>query len=76
VGCPRCGDPRSSPVGFTLWGGIIGPKLLHHVRCWGCGNKYNGKTGQPNTTGIIIYSVVTGVIALIVLGLFLFGIAG
>src|SRR5205814_2182969 len=54
VRCPRCGDPRSQPVTFTWWGGLIGPKLLSHVKCLGCGYGYNAKTGRPNTTGIAI----------------------
>jgi hypothetical protein len=45
-------------VGFTWWGGIIGPKLLNHVKCQRCGTGYNGKSGKSNTTGIVIYSVV------------------
>jgi hypothetical protein len=45
-------------VGFTWWGGMIGPAILSHVRCGRCGAAYNDKTGQSNTTAIIIYSVV------------------
>jgi len=41
---------------------MLGPKLLTHVKCQACGKKYNGKTGKENTTNIIIYSVVVGVI--------------
>ncbi len=43
---------------------MLGPKILKHVKCPGCGKAYNGKTGQDNTTGIVIYSVVVGVLAL------------
>ena len=67
--CPRCGTAESSPVKFTWWGGILGPKLLSHVRCNGCGSAYNGKTGKPNTAAIVVYSVVMAVIALVVLAL-------
>ncbi|MEQ1643762.1 MAG: hypothetical protein ABL959_09990 [Pyrinomonadaceae bacterium] len=52
-------------VKFTWWGGLLGPKLLKHVNCLGCGKGYNGKTGKDNTTNIVIYSVI---IALVVLG--------
>ena len=45
---------------------MLGPKLLKHVKCTGCGLAYNGKSGQSNTTNIVIYSVVLGVIAFIV----------
>jgi len=49
---------------FTWWGGLIGPKILTHVKCPGCGYAYNGKTGRDNTTGIVIYSVIVGAIVL------------
>ena len=50
-------------MSFTWWGGVIGPKVLTHVKCLRCGHAYNGKTGRDNTTGIVIYSVIVGVIA-------------
>lgn len=56
--CPNCTGTDSKEVGFTWWGGIIGPKLLHHVKCQRCGTAYNGRSGKSNTTGIVIYSVV------------------
>jgi rubredoxin len=64
VKCPKCGDKRKEAVKYTWWGGVIGPKVLNHVMCLGCGHKYNGKTGQDNTQGIVIYSIVVGVIVL------------
>jgi hypothetical protein len=66
--CPQCqSSDNVHPVSFTWWGGILGPKLLNHVKCHKCGTAYNGKTGQSNTTGIVIYSVVAfaAVIALL-----------
>lgn len=65
VPCPRCRG-TAERLGFTWWGGLIGPRILTHVKCTSCGHKYNGKSGKDNTTGIIIYSVVVG---LFVLGL-------
>ena len=62
VGCPYCGSRNHSNISWTLWGGAIGPKILHHVKCIDCKKNYNGKTGQPNTKGIVIYTVVTGVL--------------
>src|SRR5215207_3798947 len=50
VCCPKCRNPHSSKVGFTWWGGLIGPRMLSHVKCVGCGYAYNGKTGRSNTT--------------------------
>ncbi len=65
--CPECGEPGyATPVAFTWWGGIVGPRLFNHVRCDSCGTCYNGKTGRSNTTAITIYVVVTGLIAVMV----------
>lgn len=63
VTCPRCGGVAEK-VGFTWWGGVLGPKVLSHVKCTRCGHKYNGKSGKDNTTGIVIYSVVVGILCL------------
>lgn len=65
--CPQCHSTQVAPVKFTWWGGLVGPKLLSHVACGSCGSKYNGKTGRSNTVGIVIYSVVAALMALILL---------
>lgn len=62
TGCPKCGSGIISPVKYTWWGGILGPKMLHHTKCEACGYRYNSKTRKPNTNAIIIYSVVIFVI--------------
>jgi hypothetical protein len=63
--CPNCGcRGDASMVGFTWWGGIIGPRLFSHVRCNRCGTCYNGKTGDYNTTKIAIYVGVTTTIGI------------
>ena len=62
VPCPRCRMPSPQPVKFTWWGGMLGPKMLSHVKCQQCGLAYNGKSGQSNTTGIVIYAVIVNVI--------------
>jgi hypothetical protein len=63
--CPNCGcRGDAAPVGFTWWGGILGPKLFSHVKCNECGTCYNGKTGEYNTTRIAIYVAVTSAIAI------------
>lgn len=49
---------------FTWWGGLLGPKLLTHVKCRACGKQYNGKTGKDNTTNIVIYFIVVGAVCL------------
>ena len=67
--CPRCQNTQADPVSFTWWGGVLGPKLLTHVKCANCAAKYNGKTGRWNTTAIVIYTVVLTVIAFVIGGL-------
>jgi hypothetical protein len=62
VPCPRCRRPDPEQVKFTWWGGLLGPKLLKHVKCNGCGLTYNGKSGQSNTTNIVVYSVIVAAI--------------
>jgi phage FluMu protein Com len=71
--CPNCearGD--ASRVGFTWWGGVLGPWMFSHVRCNDCGTCYNGRTGKSNNVAIAIYvgvglvfGVMVGVLALI-----------
>jgi predicted nucleic-acid-binding Zn-ribbon protein len=56
--CPKCGSTNATKVGFTWWGGALGPVLFTHVKCSNCKTEYNGKTGKSNTNSIIIYSVV------------------
>ena len=68
--CPQCKDTNAQLVKFAWWGGVLGPKLLSHVKCQSCGKKYNGKSGGDNTTGIIIYSVVVGLICFVLITLF------
>ena len=65
VPCPQCGG-NSERLNFTWWGGVLGPKILTHVKCQSCGKKYNGKTGKDNTTGIVIYSLIVGLICFFV----------
>ena len=62
--CPSCGQSNADKIGFTWWGGAVGPALLNHVKCLACGTEYNAKSGQSNTTNIIIYSVVAIVLVL------------
>lgn len=63
TGCPKCSSKNLSKVKYTWWGGVLGPKLLHHTKCGSCGYTFNSKTGKSNTAGIIIYSLVLFVIA-------------
>ncbi|MFN8243631.1 MAG: hypothetical protein U0X40_06210 [Ferruginibacter sp.] len=63
-GCPKCGSLYVEPVKYTWWGGLLGPKLLHHTKCNECGFRFNSKTRKSNTQGIIIYSVIAFGLAL------------
>jgi hypothetical protein len=62
--CPQCRCPQADPVKWTIWGGLIGPRMLTHVKCRNCGYKYNGKTGQSNATGITIYLTISIIIGI------------
>lgn len=66
VACPKCGGDRIKKVGYTWWGGFIGPRLFTHVKCIRCNTTYNGKTGKSNTTPIIIFSIIAVVIGIII----------
>jgi hypothetical protein len=68
--CPRCGSTANKPVGFSWWGGVLGPRLFHHVRCQGCGFCFNSKTGRSNNTAIAIYVAVTLVVVIVLLAAF------
>jgi len=67
AGCPTCGNVYATKINFTFWGGLLGPKLFHHVKCTECGTKYNGKSGKSNLVPIIIYSVVGFLISLVLI---------
>lgn len=73
--CPQCRQSNAQRMSFTWWGGLIGPRVLTHVKCQTCGTAYNGKTGKDNTTGIVIYSVVV-IVFVFFLMVFLFGALG
>lgn len=69
--CPTCNKTNAEQLSFTWWGGILGPKILTHVKCHECGATFNGKTGKDNTTNIIIYSIVVGLIIFFLIALVL-----
>ncbi|SMP74907.1 hypothetical protein SAMN06265222_11873 [Neorhodopirellula lusitana] len=69
--CPSCGQVAAKQVGMTWWGGVLGPKLLKHVRCTCCGRAYNGKTGGSNRWGIAIYLGVSFLLGAIAFGILL-----
>ncbi len=67
VACPNCGSSDVKRVGYTWWGGALGPRLLNHVKCSNCGTTYNGKTGKSNTTAIVVYSVVIVIVVIVII---------
>lgn len=60
--CYNCGETNHTKVTFSFWGGMLGPKLLNHVKCNNCNTTYNGKTGQSNKQAITLYLVISLVI--------------
>ncbi len=62
--CPSCGSGDYRAESFTWWGGLLGPKMLSHVTCLGCGTGFNSKTGKSNNTAIGIYLAVGVVLAI------------
>lgn len=68
--CPECGCPgHAEKVRYTFWGGILAPKLFSIVECNKCGTRYNGKSGNHYTVGMIIYLVVAFLIIAAIFGL-------
>lgn len=61
--CPKCKSTSVNAPKFTWWGGALGPRMLSHRVCNGCGFGHNARTGRSNTTAIVIYQVVLFVIA-------------
>jgi hypothetical protein len=62
--CPRCGQSEAMRIGWTWWGGYLGPRLLTHVKCRSCGAKYHGLRGTSNVRAILVYSAVSLVAAI------------
>lgn len=62
--CPSCQNKFAEKITFTIWGGLVGPKLFKHSKCTNCGTKFNYKTGKSNLIPIVIYTVVGFLIGL------------
>ncbi|HEX2610738.1 MAG TPA: hypothetical protein VHK68_06980, partial [Gemmatimonadales bacterium] len=60
--CPQCGGAKAEKVSYTIWGGMIGPRLLNHVKCQDCKATFNGKTGKSNNGAITMYLLAMFVI--------------
>jgi hypothetical protein len=70
VACPKCGSQEASKVGFTWWGGALGPRLFRVLRCAQCRTQYNGKTGGKLTKTILIYQGVALLLGVAIVVLF------
>ena len=68
--CFNCEETSYTKVTYTWWGGLLGPKLLHHVKCNVCGSHYNGKTGKSN--GITITAYITFFVILLIIFFIIF----
>ncbi|HMF39925.1 MAG TPA: hypothetical protein VKQ32_04495 [Polyangia bacterium] len=66
--CPKCGNELYTKLGFTWWGGALGPRLLNAVRCNRCSATFSGRTGASLTGAIVIYQVVGFAIAAAIAG--------
>ncbi len=63
IACPKCQQTITpAPLGFTWWGGLIGAKLINHCECPACKARFNGRTGQPNDTAIMVYVLISAAI--------------
>lgn len=56
--CPGCGGGPLKDPSFTLWGGVVGHKILGVERCDSCRKWWVKKTGQPGGTRVMIYAGV------------------
>jgi len=71
--CPNCDEIDYTKIHFTLWGGFLFTKMLHHVRCNNCGTTYNGQTGMRNRLlPLISLVVIVGIIGILIVFIFAF----
>lgn len=68
--CPKCNAREATEISFTWWGGVVGPKIFHHVKCSKCGTTYNGQTGKSNQQAIVVYVSVCTIISLAIVTIF------
>lgn len=66
LACPKCRSSDIKKIGYTWWGGALGPKMLNHVKCNHCGTTYNGKTGASNTMMILFYNLAVIIVVVFI----------
>ena len=64
--CPGCKSSDVHKVEYSWWGGLIGPGLVHQVRCKKCGMTYDGVTGTNITKRVSTFITVVLVIFIII----------
>jgi len=64
--CPRCKSSDVHKVEYSWWGGLIGPGLVHQVRCKKCGLTYDGATGTNITKRVSAFITVGLIISVII----------
>jgi len=67
--CPKCDGTSATKVKYNWWGGALGPKLFHVVKCTACRTQYNGETGKGLRKVILVYNLI--VAAVVGVGLYL-----
>lgn len=64
--CPRCNSSDISKVEYSWWGGLLGPYLVHEVRCKKCGTSYDGSSGRNIKKPIALYFALGLILAIII----------
>ena len=57
--CPGCGAQDARAVSFTWWGGVLGPRMFHMVRCNACNRAFDSQSGGTLGRKILVYQVVS-----------------
>ena len=65
--CPRCGSSDVHKVEYSWWGGLIGPGLVHQVRCKKCGKTYDGAAGTNITKRVSTFITIVLIISFIII---------
>jgi hypothetical protein len=63
--CPYCRAQSANSVGFTWWGGLLGPRIMGIVKCNNCHNQFT-KNGNKAGGAIGIYLGISLAIGLII----------
>jgi uncharacterized membrane protein len=63
--CPRCNSTDIHRVEYSWWGGLVGPGLVHQVRCKKCGLAYDGASGTTITRRASIYITIVLIVSVI-----------